>query len=84
MDDAACIGDDLHGLDAGDVVEEPAAGGVHELGVAFEFEEFEDGDAFGGCERACGVGGEEAIEVVGGAIEDDMDVGVAGGPEIFE
>ena len=33
---------------------------------------------------AGGVGGEEAVEVVGGAIEHDVDVGVAGGPEIFE
>ena len=84
LDDAAGVGDDLDGLDAGDVVEEPAAGGVHELGVALELEELEDGDAFGGGEGAGGVGGEEAVEVVGGAVEDDVDVGVAGGPEVFE
>ena len=36
LEDAAGVGDDLHGLDAGDFVEEPAAGGVHQLGVAFE------------------------------------------------
>jgi len=47
LDDAASVGDDLDGLDAGDVVEEPAAAGVHELGVALELEEFEDGDALG-------------------------------------
>ena len=28
--------------------------------------------------------GEEAVDVCGCAIEDDLDVGVAGGPEIFE
>jgi hypothetical protein len=52
--------------------------------VALELEEFEDRDAFRGGEGAGGVGGEEAVEVVGGAIEDDVDVGVASGPEIFE
>ena len=55
LEDAAGVGDDLHGLDAGDLVEEPAAGGVHELGVAFELEEFEGGDAFGFGELAGGV-----------------------------
>ena len=31
-----------------------------------------------------GVGGEEAVFVGGGAVEDDLDVGVAGGPEVFQ
>ena len=35
------VGDDLHGLDAGDVVEEPAAAGVHELGVALHLHQLE-------------------------------------------
>ena len=48
LDDAAGVGDDLHGFEAGDIVEEPAAGGVHELGVAFELEEFEENYAFSG------------------------------------
>ena len=61
LEDAAGVGDDLHGLDAGDLVEEPAAAGVHELGVAFELEEFEGGDALGGGERVGGVLGEEAV-----------------------
>ena len=55
LEDAAGVGDDLDGFDAGDFVEEPAAGGVHELGVAFELEQFEDGDALVGRERARGV-----------------------------
>ena len=84
LEDAAGVGDDLHGLDAGDLVEEPAAGGVHELGVALELEEFEDGDALVGVRVAGGVLGEEAVGGGGGAIEDDVDVGVAGGPEVFE
>ena len=41
LEDAACVGDDLDGFDAGDLIEEPAAAGVHELGVAFQLEEFE-------------------------------------------
>ncbi len=84
LEDAAGVGDDLHGLDAGDLVEEPAAGGVHELGVAFELQEFEGGDAFGFGERAGGVLVEEVEDGGGGAVEDDVDVGVAGGPEVFE
>ena len=39
LEDAAGVGDDLDGFDAGDLVKEPAAGGVHELGVAFELHE---------------------------------------------
>ncbi len=84
LEDAAGVGDDLDGLDAGDLVEEPAAAGVHELGVTFELEEFEDGDAFRFGEFAGGVLLEEFDDGGGGAVEDDLDVGVAGGPEIFE
>ncbi len=39
---AARVGDDLHGFDAGDFVEEPAAGGVHQLRVALELHQLED------------------------------------------
>ena len=84
LKDAAGVGDDLDGLDAGDLVEEPAAAGVHELGVALQLQEFEDGDALLGGERMGGVLGEEAVLGVGGAVEDDVDVGVAGGPEVVE
>ncbi len=80
LEDASGVGDDLDGFDAGDVVEEPAAAGVHELGVALELEEFEDGDALGGGEGAGGVAREEAVFRGGRAVEDDVDVGVAGLP----
>ena len=40
------VGDDLHGLDAGDVVEEPAATGVHELRVALHLHQLERAHAF--------------------------------------
>ena len=52
--------------------------------MAFEFEQFEGGDAFGGGELRVACCGEEASMDCGGAIEDDVDVGVARGPEIFE
>ena len=89
LEDAAGVGDDLDGLDAGDLVEEPAAGGVHELGVALELHELEDAGAFFGGEGAEGVSVEEllgGVAAAGGvfAVEDDVDVGVAGGPEVFE
>ena len=84
LEDAAGVGDDLDGLDAGDLVKEPAAGGVHELGVATELHELPDGRAFFGGELAGGVLGEETIFGGGGAIEDDVDVSVAGGPEIVK
>ena len=41
LEDTAGVGDDLHGLDAGDLVEEPSAGGVHELRMAFELHQLE-------------------------------------------
>ncbi len=95
LQDAAGVGDDLDRLDAGDLVEEPSATGVHELGVAFELEEIENEDTFRGRERAHGMLGEEAVNRTDGgtavgvregdgllATEDDLDVGIAGGPEI--
>src|SRR5205085_6760736 len=44
LDGARGVVQDLHGLDAGDVVEEPAAARVHEHGVALHLQQFEDGD----------------------------------------
>ena len=41
------VGNDLHGLDAGDVVKEPAATGVHELSMALHLHQLERADAFG-------------------------------------
>ena len=79
---AAGVGDDLDGLDAGDLVEEPAATGVHELGVAFQLEQFKQGDALFGREDARGVACEEAVDGGRRAVEDDVDVGVARAPEV--
>ena len=41
LQNARGVGDDLHGLNAGDVVKEPAATGVHELGVALHLHQLE-------------------------------------------
>jgi hypothetical protein len=72
LEDAAGVGDDLHGFDAGDLVEEPAAAGVHELGVAFELEEFEDAVMRSGGELAGGVLARRSGRWRRGAVEDDL------------
>ncbi len=94
LEDAAGVGDDLDGLNAGDLVEEPAAAGVHELGVAFEFQQIEDEDALGrresaraacrarkrstGLAPAVTIGVREWTGIL--AVKDDLDIGVASGP----
>ena len=45
--------------------------------MAFELEQFEDGDALCGGEDAGGVAREEAVFAGGGAVEEDVDVAVA-------
>ena len=52
--------------------------------MAFELEEFEAGDAFGFGELARGLLAEEVEDGDGGAVEDDLDVGVARGPEVSD
>ena len=84
LEHAAGVGDDLHGLNAGDLVEEPAARGVHELGMTLELHELPDNGAFGVGEVAGGVGVEEAVFRGGGAVEDDVNVTVAGGPDVVQ
>ncbi len=44
---ARCVGDDLHRLNAGNVVEEPAAAGVHELRVALHLHQLKSAHALG-------------------------------------
>ena len=78
LQDAAGVGDDLHGLDAGDVVEEPAAAGVHEHGVALELHEHEGAGAFFFVELVLGVRAEKSFAGSAGAIEHNADVFVAG------
>ncbi len=52
--------------------------------MALELHEFEDGDAFELGEGAGGVLVEEFDDGGGRAVEDDVDVVFAGGPEVFE
>ena len=66
------------------LVEEPAATGVHQLGVALELEQLERGDALARGEGVGGVASEEAVLAGGGTVEHQLDVGVARGPEVGE
>jgi hypothetical protein len=81
---AAGVGDDLDGLNAGDVVEEPAAAGVHEHGVALELHEHERANAFLLVEFVKRVIAEEGVARFSGAIEHDADVAIARGVGILE
>src|SRR5439155_25772449 len=77
------VAQDLHGLDAGDLVEEPAAGSVHEHSIALQLEQAADFDAAGVIQYRADVRGEELAEPVGPPVEEHRDVGVARGPRIF-
>ncbi len=79
---AAGILDDLDGLDAGQLVEEPAAAGVHQHGVALHFEQLQQAHAFRLVELAVRGGGEEPLHRFGRTVEDHGDVAVAGPPRI--
>ncbi len=84
MQHARGVGDDLHGFNAGDVVEEPAAAGVHQLRVALHLHQLEGEHAFVGIEGALLVFEEEVADRLGIAVEDDLDIAVAGGPDVGE
>ena len=60
LQDARGIGDDLHGLDARDIVEEPSATGVHQLGVALHLHQFQGAHALGDGQQVALVFAEEA------------------------
>src|SRR5207248_1258050 len=76
--------EDLRRLDPGELVEEPPAARVHELGVPLELEELEGRDALALSERVRGVLLEEPPHAVGGAVEDDLDRVVARRPRVLE
>ena len=84
LDHACGVGDNLDGFNAGDVVKEPAATGVHELGMALHFHEGEGANAIDFCEGMMLVGVEEAIDVFRAAIENNLDIAIAGSPYVFE
>ena len=79
-----CIGDNLHRLNARNVVKEPSATGVHQLRVALHLHQFHAAHAFQRGERAQLVFLEESLRRLRAAVEHDFDVSVAGRPHIFE
>ncbi len=56
------VGNHLHGLDAGDVVEEPSAAGVHELRVALHLHQLKGANALVVAERVRLLRSEEAVD----------------------
>ena len=56
------VGDHLHGLDAGNVVEEPSATGEHQLRVALHLHQLKGAHAFVFAERVRLLRGQEAID----------------------
>ncbi len=84
LKNASRVGDHLDRLDSGDLIEEPAAAGVHQLGVALQLHQLERGGALGLRELMGGVRVEKGVDVWARTVEDDADIGVASRPEVFE
>ncbi|MFO0635691.1 MAG: hypothetical protein U0168_22860 [Nannocystaceae bacterium] len=81
----ACgVADDLHRLDARDLVEEPAAAGVHQQRVALQLEQLEHARALGRVQGPERVALQQPLDRVVAAIEDRVDVGVARGPRVAQ
>src|SRR5438093_11628774 len=78
------VAEDLHRLEPADLVEEPAARGVHEQPVTRELEESPDLDTSGRVQRRALVCREERVEPRRARVEEHLDVGVARGPRILE
>src|SRR5437588_236825 len=78
--------EDLHRLQAGDLVEEPAAGGVHQEGLALQLEQLQCGDAGALLQLPAGVLVQEAVRCgtvrdrATAAVQQDGDAGVARRP----
>ncbi len=84
LDDAAGVAEGLHGLDARDVVEEPAAARVHRQGSALRFEERERAHLLIGGERARGVPRQKLFAPRATARAEQLDVLVARGPRVAQ
>ena len=84
LEGAAGVLDGLDGFDAGKFVEEPAAAGEHEQGMALKFEQSEAGHPGLLADRTAGMLGEEGLQIVIRTVQDHADVGVADGPGIVE
>src|SRR5689334_8665959 len=84
MNCAAGVVEHLNGFEAGQLVEKPSAARVHEHGVALHFEKFEGANPLLLVEIMRGVLREEAREAFVGAVEDYINIGIAGSPGIFQ
>jgi hypothetical protein len=84
LDDPAGVLDDLDRLDAGDVVEEPAAARVHEHGVALKLEQLACSHLLLIAQLARRVPGPESLLARRRAVSNDRDVVVAGRPRVAE
>ncbi len=84
LQSAPGVSQDLPRLDAADVVEEPAAARVHQLGVPLELQELPGLDPLGLREFAPRVLAEEPSRVLRRAVENHSDVGVPGLPRVRE
>src|SRR5207247_10244794 len=73
----------LYGLDAGQVIEKPAAARVHEHGVALHFEELEHRRGFRVVQCPYSVAGDKAANVCRRSVVDDVDVGIARAPRVL-
>src|SRR5207245_1878244 len=76
--------EDLHGLEPGQLVEEPAARGVHEHAVALHLEQPPHLHVRGVVERRALMTPQPGVQPLGRPIEHDVDVAVAGLPRILQ
>src|SRR5579884_1253211 len=76
--------DDLDRLDAGQLIEEPPAGRIHEHGVPLHLEKTQRLHPPLGVEARPPVGGKERVDRLRRAVEDDVDVRLARRPRVPE
>jgi len=74
----------LHCLNAGDVVEEPSATGVHQLRVALHLHQFQGAHTLRLGERVVLMRAEKAVGGFRAAVEHHVYISVARGPHVFE
>ena len=85
LNDASGVLDHLNGFNPGEIVEEPAATGVHEHGVALQFHQLPDDDLlFGARDRAQNALGQSARATSDERFENNVDVAVARRPRIAQ
>ena len=80
----AGILDHLHGFNPRELVEEPAATGVHQHGVALELHQLPDGDSFRFAQRPHRMLGRETLPAFRRPVQNDVDVIVARRPGVLQ